>query len=364
MKLVEVISIFESFAPPAYQEKYDNTGLAFGNPQTDINGILLCLDVTSDVVEEAVALEANLVISHHPVIFSPLHNLNEDDPVARIVAKAIRNNIALYSVHTNIDNIYEGVNNKICQKLGLVNLQLLSPQKGKLKKLVVFAPLSHADIIRDAMLSAGAGRIGSYDFCSYNSEGFGTFRASQGSAPFVGEIGKLHTEKEIRIETIIPDNLIRKVISAMLKVHPYEEAAFDIYPLDNEFPLAGSGMTGETKSPLISSDFLSLVKKTFNCGIIRHTKLNDRQIRKVAVCGGAGSFLIDDAIRANADIMITADIKYHDFFRANERIILADIGHYESEQFTIELFYDILKKNFHTFAIHFSKIKGNPINYF
>jgi dinuclear metal center YbgI/SA1388 family protein len=364
MKLSEILSVFESYAPESYQEKYDNAGLLTGNPDDGITGILLCLDVIPEVIDEALSLGANLIISHHPLVFHPLKNLVETDPVAKTVVSAVRNNIALYSAHTNLDNIYNGVNKKICEKTGLVNLNILSPRKGDLRKLVVFVPLSHADILREAILSAGAGKIGSYDFCSFNTEGIGTFRAPEGSDPYVGEIGKIHCENETRIETVFPANLTGKIIQAMLKVHPYEEAAYDIYPLNNEYPLAGAGMTGVTIEPVDAVAFLKTLKIVFNCGIIRHSALTGKKIRKVAVCGGAGSFLINEAINAGADIFITGDVRYHEFFRSGEKMIIADIGHYESEQFTIELFYDILQKKFPTFAIHFSKIKGNPINYF
>lgn len=364
MKLSEILLLFEDYAPGSYQEKYDNSGLATGNPDTEINGILLCLDVTPQIIDEALSLGVNLVISHHPIIFHPLRSLSENNPEAQAVISAVRNNIALYSAHTNMDNIYIGVNGKICDKLGLINRRILSPRKGDLKKIAVFVPLSHADAVSQAILSAGAGKIGNYDFCSFNTEGTGTFRALEGSDPFVGERGKVHREKEVKIETIFPSHLSGAVIHAMREAHPYEEVAYDIYPLENESLLTGSGMIGETPQPVNAEEFLDSMKKTFKCGIIRHSAFTGKEIKKVAVCGGAGSFLIYEAMNAGADIIITADVRYHEFHYAAGKIIIADIGHYESEQFTIELFYDILQKKFPTFAIHFSKIKGNPINYF
>ncbi|MBN2480575.1 MAG: Nif3-like dinuclear metal center hexameric protein [Bacteroidales bacterium] len=364
MKLSELVAALEAYAPPGYQESYDNSGLLVGDDRMEIHGALLCIDILSDTIDEAVNLGADVIVSHHPVIFDPLRNLNENNPAARVVSKAIRNNIALYSAHTNIDNIIGGVNSMLCLKLNLNRIRILSPLSHGLKKLVVFVPVSHADPVRQALFDAGAGKIGSYDQCSYNSEGFGTFRGSENSDPYVGEKGKIHHEKEIRIETVFPATLQSGIIKAILEVHPYEEVAYDIYSLENEYPLAGSGMTGELESPADEKEFLRLIRDSFNSKVIRHSALLNRPIKKVALCGGSGAFLIPEAIGAGADIFITSDLKYHDFFKASDKIVLADIGHYESEQYTIELFYKILTKKFHNFAIHFSKVITNPINYY
>jgi len=239
----------------------------------------------------------------------------------------------------------------------------LLPLTGELKKLVVFVPTSHADHVRKALFAAGAGKIGTYDHCSYNVEGFGTFRGTDQSNPYVGEKGKLHLEKEVRIETVFPRIIQSKIIAALFEVHPYEEPAYDIYPLDNVYPLVGSGMTGVLENSLEENDFLQNVKQIFNCKIVRHSAFLNKRITKIAVCGGSGSFLIPNAIGANADVFITADLKYHDFFKANGKIVLADIGHYESEQFTLELFYEILTKKFHNFEVYITKTNTNPINY-
>ncbi|MBN1158583.1 MAG: Nif3-like dinuclear metal center hexameric protein [Bacteroidales bacterium] len=363
MRLSELIAAIEAHAPLEYQEDYDNAGLLVGDEHMEVHAALLCIDVVSDTIDEAIDLGADVIVSHHPVIFKPLKNINEKNPVARIVTKAIRNNIALYSVHTNIDNIVGGVNSKLCQKLHLNHVQILSPLTDALKKLVVFVPVSHADQVRQAMFDSGAGKIGSYDLCSYNSEGFGTFRGSDNTNPYVGEKGKIHQEKEIRIETVFPAANQSGIIKAMLEVHPYEEVAYDIYPLENKYPFAGSGMTGELEIPTDEGIFLRFIRDTFKCQVIRHSALLNRPIKKVALCGGSGSFLIAEAIESEADILITSDLKYHDFFKAAGKIVLADIGHYESEQYTVELFYEILTKKFHNFAVHFSKTVSNPIHY-
>jgi dinuclear metal center YbgI/SA1388 family protein len=363
MKLAEIIAAFESFAPLYCQESYDNTGLAFGHTDSEITAALLCIDVTEAVLEEAIAAGANLVISHHPVIFPNLKRLTGSSHAERVLLKAIRNNIALYSAHTNLDNVFEGVNQKICQKLGLHNTRVLSPAQHMLRKLVTFVPQSHADKVRTALFNAGAGHIGKYDSCSFNMAGKGSFRASANAKPFTGEIGKLHFEEETRIETIFPVFLRSTLIDALMEVHPYEEVAYDIFPLDNEYAFSGAGMIGELKDRAATMDFLKQVKEAFGCQVLRYTPVTCDTVQKIAVCGGSGSMLIPRAVSAGADLFITGDIRYHQFFETEGRLILVDIGHYESERFTIEIFYEILKKKLPNFAVHFSSINTSPINY-
>jgi dinuclear metal center YbgI/SA1388 family protein len=363
MKLREILSDFELFAPLAYQEKYDNSGLAVGDPEMEVTAVLLCIDVTVEVLEEAEQLGANLVVSHHPVVFKPLTKLTGSNAVEKIVMLAIRKNIALFSAHTNLDNVLHGVNHKICVKLGLAEPEILVPLQHALQKLVVFVPVNHADTVRNALFDAGAGHIGNYDWCSFNNNGYGTFRAMEGANPFVGMVGKLHTENETRIETIFPSAYQKAVIQALLKSHPYEEPAFDIYPVENTLLSAGSGMLGKLAKPVNETEFLEQLKTIFNCRYLRHSRLLNKPVSRIAVCGGSGSFLVPAAIAAGADLFITGDVKYHEFFNAEDRILIADIGHYESEQFTIEIFYDILIKKIPNFAIHFSSIKTNPIYY-
>ena len=364
MKISEITSFIESVAPLAMQESYDNAGLIAGNRDAEATGALICLDVTEEVVDEAISLGYNLIVAHHPFVFGGLKKFSGDSPVERTLVKAIKNDIAVYAAHTNLDNMLaNGVNSKIASKLGLTDTRILAPMSGNLRKIVVFAPASHAEAVRNAMLDAGAGHIGNYSHCSYNLQGQGTFKASNGCKPFVGEIGKTHFEDETRIETIAPAHTVGKVVSAMLAAHPYEEPAFDIYPLDNSFGQAGSGIIGTLPEPEDAAAFLQKVKKIFGCGVIRHTRLPESPIQTVAVCGGAGSFLIGDAMRAGADILLTADIKYHQFFDARYPFVLADIGHYESEQFTKELFYELLTGKFSNFAVRLTKVNTNPIKY-
>ena len=363
MKIKEVTYELERIAPLSLQESYDNAGLLVGNSDAEISKILISLDVTEKVIEEALSKGCNLIISHHPVIFKGLKRITGGSYVERIVASAIKNDIALYAIHTNLDNVDQGVNSILCDKLDLTNKEILSPKKELLRKLVVFCPVGYADKVREAVFAAGAGKIGNYDSCSYNGKGTGSFRGSEDTSPFVGEKGKLHFEEEIRIETIFPIYLEREIISALIEAHPYEEVAYDIYSLENKFLSVGAGMTGELETEVDEIDFFNKVKKVTGVGCIRHTKLTGQKIKKVAVCGGSGSFLIGDAIRSGADIFLTGDIKYHEFFDADEKLVIADIGHYESEQFAKDLIYSVLIKKFPNFAVLISEMNTNVVNY-
>jgi dinuclear metal center YbgI/SA1388 family protein len=284
--------------------------------------------------------------------------------VERLIVKAIKNDIAIYAAHTNLDNVHNGVNAMIAQKLGLINTSVLTPGNQLLKKLVTFCPFDHAAKVREAIFMAGAGHIGNYDCCSFNISGKGTFRAKEGADPFVGDIGKLHTEEEIRIESVFPDYLKGRILSAMIEAHPYEEVAYDVYPIENKFEKVGAGMIGRLKKPEETKEFLLRIKKVFGAGCIRHTQIVKEKVSKVALCGGSGSFLLRNAISSGADIFITGDMKYHEFFDADGKIMIADVGHYESEQFTKELLMNFINKNNTTFAVQISEVNTNPINYF
>jgi dinuclear metal center YbgI/SA1388 family protein len=363
MKLKEIVSTFEKVAPFSFQESYDNSGLQTGNPEMDIHSALICLDVTEEVYNEAIKLNVNLIISHHPLIFHGIKDLTGKNFTQRILINAVKNDIAILSVHTNFDNIENGVSSKICEKLKLENTRILEPMKNSLVKLVFFVPVEQADEVRNKVFEAGAGVIGKYDMCSFNVPGKGSFRASENANPFVGDKNKLHFEPELRIETIIPVTLSDQVVKALLLAHPYEEVAYDLYPLANNYPAVGFGLIGELFSDTDEIEFLKLLKKIFNSDCIRHTALLNRKIKKVAVCGGSGSFLLEKAISSGADIFVSGDFKYHQFFEAENKILIADIGHYESEQFTKELFYELLIKNYPKFALHLSEVNTNPINY-
>lgn len=363
MQIKTVTDIIETFAPLALQEKYDNAGLLIGNPDSSVNGVLVCVDVTESVIDEAVVMNLNLIIAHHPLIFNGLKKITGQNEVQRCVIKAIKNDIAIYAAHTNVDNVIDGVNGRIADKIGLINRKVLQSKSDMLVKLVTFVPKLHVQRVREAIFEAGAGHIGNYDACSYNSEGYGSFRANSNATPFVGEVNKIHYEEETRIEVILPEYIQNKVIASMIKAHPYEEPAYDIFPLLNDYQQVGSGVVGELVEAENESGFLQRMRRLFGGNPIRHTALTGKKIKKVAVCGGSGSFLLQNAIKAGADIFLSADFKYHDFFGAENKIIIADVGHFETEQFTKELFFDIIRKKLPTFAVHISKVNTNPIIY-
>ncbi len=363
MKLKEITSHIESIAPLAYQESYDNAGLICGNQDMDITGALICLDSTEAVIDEAIANKCNLIIAHHPIVFSGLKKFNGKNYVERVIIKAIQNNIAIYAAHTNLDNVFNGVNAKIAEKLGLINCSILAPQNNTIKKLVTYCPDVNAPAIREALFAVGGGCIGNYEECSFNANGYGTFKAGSNANPHVGEIGKQHQEKETRIELIYPSYIESKLLKALFVAHPYEEVAYDVVELSNKNMQVGAGMIGELATEMDEKDFLNHLKKTMKAEGIRYTALRGKKVKKIAVCGGSGSFLLGNAKSSGADVFVTADFKYHQFFDAENQLIIADIGHYESEQYTMELFYEILSRKFTTFALHLSKINTNPINY-
>jgi len=364
MKIKQITTYLEELAPISLQESYDNCGLIIGSKDTELKGILISLDTTEEVVEEAIKLNCNLIISHHPIVFNGIKKINGNNYVERTVIKAIENKVAIYAIHTNLDNIFEGVNNKICRKLNLKNLKILLPKNQLLKKLVTFVPNDFVDKVRKSILEAGAGTIGNYDFCSFNIKGYGTFRALENANPFVGKTNEIHNEDEVRLETIFPSYLTTKIIKSLTESHPYEEVAFDIYPIENSISTIGSGMTGELEEEITEIEFLETLKTIFNLKIIKHTQFLNKKIKKISVCGGSGSFLLKNAINANSDVFITADMNYHNFFDAENKILIADIGHYESEFYTKELIFELLNKKFANFAIQISTVNTNPIKYF
>jgi dinuclear metal center YbgI/SA1388 family protein len=346
------------------QEHYDNAGLITGDRNWDCKGIICSLDATEEVIKEAINKSCNLVVAHHPIIFGGLKKINGKNYVERAVISAIKHDIAVYAIHTNLDNVLNGVNGKIADMLGLKRLSVLSPRTGVLKKLFTFVPVDRAEQVRNAIFEAGAGHIGNYSECSFNAAGEGTFKAGEGTSPYAGKIGKRHTEQEVRVEVILPSYLESKIVSALKAAHPYEEVAYDVVVLSNMNERVGSGVIGELEKPMEETEFLGLLKKVFSLPVIRHTPLTGAKIRQVALCGGAGSFLISKALSAHADVFVTADMKYHEFFDAEGRLLLADIGHYESEQFTINLLQENLAQKFLTFAVLKTSIRTNPVRYF
>ena len=363
MTIGEIIQHLETFAPVYFQESYDNAGLITGDSSGECSGIITSLDVIEAVIDEAISKKCNLVIAHHPIIFRGLKKLNGKNYVERTILKAIKNDIAIYAIHTNLDNVKKGVNKKIAEKIGLQNLQTLQPKENTLKKLITFAPTDKAEDLRKALFAAGAGQLGKYSECSFNSDGTGTFKPEEGADPYVGKIGERYEDKETKIEVIFPVYLEQKIIRAMIEAHPYEEVAYDIISLGNYLSDVGSGLIGELENPIDETEILERIKTAFHLKVIKHTGLSGKKLKKISLCGGAGSFLIPVALSNKADVYITSDIKYHEFFDAQSMLLL-DIGHYESEQFTIDLLYDILREKFPNFAVRKTEVNTNPVNYF
>jgi dinuclear metal center YbgI/SA1388 family protein len=363
-KIKEVTHFLETTAPLAYQESYDNAGLIVGNPQDDVTGVLVTLDSTEAVIDEAIDKGCNLIVAHHPIVFKGLKKLNGKNYVERTVIKAIKNDVAIYATHTNLDHVVGGVNFMIAEKLGLHNVRILSPKDNVLMKLVCFVPFDDTQKVLDALYNAGVGQIGNYDHCSFSVIGKGTFRPNDNARPYVGASNQEEQVNENRIEVIFPTHLQSKVMEALRNAHPYEEIAHYLTLLQNQHQEVGAGAVGSLPAPIEAREFLKYLKQTMNLSVIRHTALVKETIQKVAVCGGAGSFLLSDAIRAQADVFITADYKYHEFFDAEMHTIICDIGHYESEVFTKELLQRYLSKKFPNFATILSETITNPVNYY
>lgn len=364
MRINEIIGALNQWAPPSYQESYDNARLITGNSDQELQGVLISLDCTEEVVQEAIDKGANLVIAHHPIVFKGLKSFTGKNYVERTIIKAIKNDIAIFSIHTNLDNVNTGVNRMICDRIGLVNCKTLAPKSGILSKIVTFVPTSDVQMVLDSMYAAGLGHIGNYDECSFQVKGTGSFRPNEKANPAIGKHNERELVEETRIEGVFPSHIKNKVVSALKKAHPYEEVAYYLTSLENENQEVGSGMIGELESPMPTESFMQFLKEQFNLKVIRHTAFHKPEVKKIAVCGGAGSFLLGHAKRAGADVFVTADFKYHEFFDAEEKIIITDIGHYESEVFTKELICNFLKEKFANIALNLSEVDTNPIKYF
>ncbi len=359
----DIIAVLESRAPLGLQETYDNSGLLTGRRDQEVTGVLVCLDVIPEILEEAVKRGCNFILSHHPPFFSGMKKFSGNSLQEKILIKAIKNDLALYSCHTNLDSVSDGVSGRMADLLGLINQRILVPREDDLIKLVCFIPASHLEVVSEAIFAAGAGCIGNYDHCSYQLSGNGTFSAGEESHPFAGSIGSIHYEPETRFETVLSKHLLKEVVKAMLEHHPYEEVAYDLYPLINKNPSEGLGIIGELDHECPELDFLSKIKNVFGVQVVRHSRLRNKPVRKVALCGGSGSEFLKQAAAAGADIYLTADIKYHSWFDLPGDILVADIGHFESEQFTINVLADSLIEKFPKFAVCLTEVNTNPINY-
>lgn len=364
MLISDIIQQLEILAPPSYQESYDNAGLITGKRNWNVSGVLCSLDCTEDVIQEAIKKNCNLIIAHHPIVFGGLKKINGNNYVEKAVITAIKNDIAIYAIHTNLDNVIHGVNNKIADQLGLTERKILAPKYGILHKLFTYVPETHSQKVTDALFTGGAGKIGLYEECSFSTSGTGTFKPIGGANPYSGKVGSRESVKEIKIEIIFPQHLQAQILKSLFEAHPYETVAYEIIKLENKHQEIGSGMIGQLPQAMGEASFLEMVKSVFKLSMIRHTRFLHKPVKTVAICGGAGSFLIKTAIAAKADIFITSDIKYHEFFDADNHLVVADIGHWESEQFTTDLLAAFLQDKFPNFAIFKTETDTNPIKYF
>jgi len=363
MKIQEIINFLEEIAPTEYAEDFDNVGLLVGNPNNILQGTIITLDALETVIDEAIEKKCNLIVSFHPIIFHGLKKLTGKNYVERAVIKAIQHDIAIYAIHTALDNSFWGVNARICDRLGLINRNILLPKPHTIQQLVTYIPEKEAENLRKKLFEAGAGNIGNYSQCSFNTNGIGTFMGNEQSSPTIGEKNKFHSEKETRISVIFPKHLQKNILKALFTHHPYEEVAYEIHTLENNHQHIGLGMIGELPSAMPEEDFLYFVKERMQTSCIRYSPLLGRKIKKVAVLGGSGASAIEACIRKHCEAYITSDIKYHEFFKSENQILIADIGHYESEQFTKMLLWEQLTKKFPIFAFYLANTNTNPINY-
>jgi dinuclear metal center YbgI/SA1388 family protein len=364
MLINQIITELELMAPPSYQENYDNAGLITGQKNWVCTGVLCSLDCTETIVQEAISKKCNLIVAHHPILFGAIKKINGNNYVERVLIAAIKNDIAIYAIHTNLDNVANGVNKRIADKIGLLHTKILQPKQQILCKLVTYVPQAQLDLVRQAIFAVGAGQIGNYSENSFTTVGNGTFKPGYGATPFVGQVGARASVNEVKLEVLLPLYLQNAAINALKNAHPYETVAYELIKLENNNDEVGSGIIGNLPTEMNAKEMLNLLKHTFGIQVIKHTQMGDKPIRTVAVCGGAGSFLIKNAMAAGAHVYITSDIKYHEFFDADNQLLLADIGHYESEQFTIELLMEFLSKKFPTFAVLKTEVNTNPVQYF
>ncbi|QJP34435.1 Nif3-like dinuclear metal center hexameric protein [Nonlabens sp. Ci31] len=363
MKIKDVIAHLEVLAPRFYAEDFDNTGLLTGEKTTDLTGILVTLDCLENVVDEAIDNNCNLIVSFHPIIFSGLKHLQPDDYVRKAVVKAIKNDIAIYATHTALDLAKGGVSYRMAQEMGLNNVKTLIPKSQLIKKLVTYIPQDHFEEVKEALFAAGAGTLGNYSECSFSTDGEGTFRGNEWSKPQLGEALKRSTVKEKALSITFLPHLEAAIKATLINFHPYEEVSFEISTLENSYQNIGMGVIGDLAEALETEEFLRKTKSVFKTGVVRSSFSRKRTIKKVALLGGSGAFAIKNALQSGADAYITADLKYHDFFQGQD-LLLCDVGHYESEQFTKNLLHEYLKEKFSNFAVLCAQARTNPVNYF
>ena len=363
MIISELQTILDQIAPLGYAEDFDNVGLLVGDAKATITGILVCHDALEAVIDEAIAAKCNVVLCFHPILFSPIKKITGQNYVEQAVIKAIKNDIAIYAIHTALDNHQNGVNKIFCDALGLQNTKILIPKENYIQKMITFVPTDNHLKVRNALFAAGAGQIGNYDKCSFNSVGNGTYQGNENSNPVVGEKFEFCEDQEVKLEVTFEKHLRSKILKALFASHKYEEVPYEIYNLQNQHQNIGLGMVGELKMPMTELDFLKFVKIKMECGIIKHTAFLNKKVQKIAVLGGSGAFAIKNAIASGADVFLTSDLKYHDFYQSENQIVLADVGHFESERFIKKYIVDFLKEKITTFAIIFSQENTNPVKY-
>lgn len=364
MKLKKIIEEINNWAPYQYQDSYDNSRLIVGDLNQEVSKIICALDCTEAVVQDAIKQGANLIIAHHPILFSSLKSITGSTYVERSLLLAIKKDVAILAVHTNLDAILNGVNARIGEKIGMASMEILSPKRDNLIKLSTFVPVEHVHNVRQALFDAGAGNIGGYDQCSFNMQGEGTFRGTEGSNPYIGVVGEQHVEKEFKIQVIVTKPLAQNVLSRLREVHPYEEVAYDLVQLENEHQEVGSGIIGFLKEPIPFENLLKMLSQEFNTSVLRYAGMPDKKVQRIAFCGGSGSHLLNIAAKKGADVFISSDFKYHQFFDYVDTLPIIDIGHFEFEQFTPHLIQDYLAKKFPTFAVLLTGVNTNPVKYF
>lgn len=363
MKIKEIISVLEEMAPLAYAEDFDNVGLLVGNQDSEATGVLVCHDALESVIDEAIAKKCNLVVCFHPILFSGMKKITGKNYVERSVIKAIKNDIAIYAVHTALDNHQDGVNKIFADALGLIKTKILIPKQNFIRKLITYTIPENAEKLRNSLFDAGAGNIGNYENCSFNSNGIGTYKGNEHSNPEIGERFEFMESNEMKIEVTFEKHLENKILKTLFNNHVYEEVAYEIYDLKNVNQNIGLGMIGELPISMSEKNFLNFVKDKMQSNGIRHSALLNKPIKKVAVLGGSGSFAINSAIQAQVDVFLTADLKYHQFYEAENQVLLVDIGHFESERYTKNYIVDFLIKKIPNFAIILSEENTNPVKY-
>jgi dinuclear metal center YbgI/SA1388 family protein len=363
IRIREIVRHLEQVAPLAYQDDYDNAGLVVGDASAAVTGVLICLDVTEALLLEAKTKKCNLIIAHHPIIFRSIRQLTGKNHLERCIIYAVRNNIAVYTLHTNFDNVARGVNLQIAQALGLGNLSILLPKPGTLSQLTAFVPRAFIDSALHALHAAGAGYLSDYAHCDLAITRIGSPKPTSTANPHLGIAEESEKGKERKIEVVFPKHLEKPVLRALRASCPHEEVAYYLHDIRNTDARVGAGMIGELSASLSSRAFLEYLKAKMNLAYLRHTELIDRPIKCVAVCGGSGSFLIEEAILKQADALVTADVKYHDFFKAENQILVVDAGHYESEIGTKKLIHTLLSEKFTSIAMLQCETVTNPIHY-